>query len=60
MMRATLKLQFVRRQEGKEVIRVLQQQWLDDDPPDEGPMRYEWRDVPCVDAQTRALGTQLS
>jgi len=50
MMRLTNRMQYVRRQEGKEVIRVLQQQWIDDDPPDEGASRYEWRDVPCVDA----------
>ena len=49
MMKPTMKLRFVRRRQDKEVIRVLQQQWFDDDPVDEGPMRYEWRDVPCVD-----------
>lgn len=46
MMRPTVKLQYVRRTEGKEVVRVLQQQWIDDDPADEGPIKYEWRDVP--------------
>lgn len=49
MMRATAKLQFVRRVDGKDVDRVLQQQWVDEDPRDEGAIRYEWRDVPVVD-----------
>lgn len=51
-MRPTVKLQFVRRRQHKEVILVLQQQWVDEDPPDEGAIRYEWRDVPTVDAPT--------
>ncbi len=50
MYRPTNNLQFVRRKQGKEVIRVLQQQWVDEDPPDEGAIRHEWRDVPTVDA----------
>jgi hypothetical protein len=52
MMRPTQHLQFVKRQVGKEVERVLQQQWMDCDPLDEGPIRYEWRDVPTQEETT--------
>lgn len=46
MMRPTMRLRFVKRSEGKETVRVLQQQWVDEDPVDEGAIRYDWRDVP--------------
>lgn len=47
MMKPTNKLRFIKRpDEGKEVRRILQQQWIDDDPPDEGSIAYVWRDVP--------------
>lgn len=52
MMRRSENLRFVKRAVDKDVYRILQQQWIDDDPPDEGPMRYEWRDVP-TDAEER-------
>ena len=41
MMRRTMNL---RLQRG-----VLQQEWVDEDPRDEGGIRFEWRDVPVVD-----------
>lgn len=53
MMRRTDKLRFVKRGVGKDVYRVLQQQWIDDDPRDEGAIRYQWRDVPTADAEER-------
>lgn len=46
MMRRTMNLRFLNRPEGKEVVRVLQQQWVDEDPVDEVAIRYDWRDVP--------------
>lgn len=46
MMRRTLELRFVKRRVDKDIYRILQQQWIDDDPPDEGAIRYVWRDVP--------------
>ncbi len=52
MIRATEKLRFVRRVNGKDVSRILQQQWVDEDPPDEGAIRYQWRDVPTADETT--------
>lgn len=48
MWQRTNEIQFAKRREGKEVRHVLQQCWIDDDPPDEGAIRYEWRDVPTV------------
>jgi hypothetical protein len=45
----TDELRFVKRRNGKEVDLILQQRWMDDDPPDEGAIKYEWRDVPTVD-----------
>lgn len=49
MMRRTDKLRFVKRAVDKDVYRVLQQQWVDEDPRDEGPIRCEWRDVPLAE-----------
>ena len=49
MNRPTHNIRFVKRRNGKEVDRVLQQLWINDDPPDEGPIRSEWRDVPDID-----------
>ena len=47
MMRPTNKLRFVWRTVfGKDRARILQQQWVDEDPPDESAPKYEWRDVP--------------
>lgn len=52
MMTPTKNLRFEKRQDvfDLSVSRILQQQWIDDDPPDEGAIRYEWRDVPVVTA----------
>lgn len=49
MMKSTNRLRFVKRRAGKEVDRVLQQQWIDDDPADEGAIKLVWRDVPTED-----------
>ncbi len=46
MMRPTVRLRFVKRRIDKDIYRILQQQWIDDDPPDEGASKYDWRDVP--------------
>jgi hypothetical protein len=37
-------------------LRILQQRWIDDDPPDEGAIRYEWRDVPLVEEPANVEG----
>ncbi len=45
-MRPTMNLRYVHRYIGTKAYRILQQQWMDDDPPIEGATIYEWRDVP--------------
>ena len=54
MMKRTTQLRFIKRQIGKDVYRILQQQWIDDDPPDEGAIRYSWRDVPTEELEAAA------
>ena len=56
MMEPTVRLRFVKRQIHKDVYHILQQQWMDDEPVDEGPIRYEWRDVPTVSPGGPARG----
>jgi len=51
MMKRTIELRFIKRQVGKDIKRILQQLWIDDDPPDEGAIRYKWRDVPTSDIE---------
>jgi hypothetical protein len=51
MMTRTRELRFVKRKAGKEVQRVLQQCWIDDDPPDEGAPKRVWRDIPTVEEE---------
>ncbi len=51
MMKQTANLRFIKRQVDKDIYRILQQQWIDDDPPDEGATRYAWRDVPTAEEQ---------
>src|SRR6266705_1510025 len=51
MMKQTANLRFIKRQVDKDVYRILQQQWIDDDPPDEGATRSAWRDVPTAEEQ---------
>ncbi len=46
MMRATETIRFINRQINRDTYRILQQKWVDDGPPDEGAIKYEWRDVP--------------
>lgn len=52
MMKPTQHLRFEKRYDIFDMhsYRILQQQWIDDDPPDEGASRYEWRDVPEIEA----------
>lgn len=53
MMQRTNELRFVKRRIIQRDLLILQQLWMDDDPPDEGAIRCEWRDVPTFDEQTR-------
>ncbi len=46
MMKPTVRLRFIKAPGGL----VLQQEWIDDDPIDEGAIRYQWRDVRTEDA----------
>lgn len=46
MIRRTENLRIVKRADETGDRDILQQQWVDDDPPDEGAIRFEWRDVP--------------
>ncbi len=46
MMKPTVRLRFIKAGSGL----VLQQEWIDDDPVDEGAIRYQWRDVRTEDA----------
>lgn len=47
MLRRTPNLKFVNG--------VLRQEWIDEDPPDEGAIRHVWRDVPSEnDPATRS------
>jgi len=50
MMKRTDRLRFIKRRIDKDIYRILQQQWIDDDPPDESAIRYAWRDVPTEEA----------
>lgn len=50
-MQRTNNLRYVRRVDGTHTI--LQQQWIDNDPSNEGPTRIEWRDIPIEDEAPR-------
>lgn len=46
-MTPTMHLRFVKRRVGRNVVRILQQQWQHDfkEPLEEGALPLEWRDV---------------
>lgn len=52
-MKASNQLRFVQREKDGETYHVLQQLWLEDDPKDEYIIENKWRDVPCVDEDTK-------